>query len=182
LAPSIPRRPRLVTQISGAQRNTLPLSAYLPAWLARVPPHLRALAVIAVVALLLRLWPIAGLSVDYDEGVYWQSLRAMAGGAPLYTSVFSSQPPLFLLGVHPFYLLFGQTLTPARLAVVLYSLAGIAAMYFAGRALAGRWIGVLAALLLALDPLYLTESRTLQAEAPALAFQIACVALAAEAV
>src|SRR5262249_57121318 len=135
LAPSIPRRPRLVTQISGAQRNTLPLSAYLPPWLARVPPHLRALVAIGVVALLLRLWPIAGLSTDYDEGVYWQSLRAMAGGAPLYTAVFSSQPPFFLLGLYPFYLLFGQTLTAARLAVALYSLAGIAALYLAARSL-----------------------------------------------
>src|SRR5262249_48457864 len=142
---------------------------------------MRALSAVVLLALLLRLWPLAGLATDYDEGVYWQSLRAMANGQPLFAATFSSQPPFFLFALYPFYLLFGQTLVAARLALVLYSLAGVVAMYFAGRAIAGRWTGVIAAALLALDPLYAVESRTLQAEAPALVLQIICVALAAEA-
>src|SRR5262249_60620688 len=116
---------------------------------------MRALSAVVLLALLLRLWPLAGLATDYDEGVYLQSLRAMASGQPLFTAIFSSQPPLFLLGLYPLYLLFGQTLVAARLAIALYSMAGVVAMYFAGRAIAGRWTGVFAAALLALDPLYL---------------------------
>jgi 4-amino-4-deoxy-L-arabinose transferase-like glycosyltransferase len=154
------------------------LSAYLPPWLARIPPHLRVLAVILIVGLLLRLWPITGISADYDEGVYWQSLRAMAAGQPLYTAVFSSQPPFFLLGLYPFYQVFGQSLVAARFGVVVYSLAGVLGLYAAGRMIGGRWAGVVAAALLAFEPLYVTESRTLQAEVPSLAFQIVCVALA----
>jgi len=150
-------------------------------WLLQLTLHDRLVLVVALVALALRLWPLGGASTDYDEGVYWQSLRAMAAGHPLFREVFSSQPPLFLLGLYPFYLVLGQSFVAARLAVVLYSLAGLAAIYFAGRAVAGRWAGLAACALLAVDPLYLRVSHTLQAEAPALAFQLVCVALAAEA-
>src|SRR5690349_18687254 len=150
-------------------------------WLLRLTHHDRLVLVVMLVALALRLWPLGGASTDYDEGVYWQSLRAMAAGHPLFREVFSSQPPLFLLGLYPFYLVLGQSFVAARLAVVLYSLAGLAAIYFAGRAVAGRWAGLAACALLAVDPLYLRVSHTLQAEAPALAFQLVCVALAAEA-
>lgn len=138
----------------------------------------RLLIGICLVGLVLRLWPIAGFSIEYDEGVYWQSLRALAGGHALFSSVFSSQPPAFLLALYPLYLLFGQSLIAARLGVVVFSLAGIVALYIAGRAAAGKWAGIAAALLLALDPLYLAESHTLQAEVPALAWEAICLAFA----
>jgi len=139
-----------------------------------------ALLIIGVVALALRLWPLRHYPFDFqDEGAYWQSLRAMAAGQPLFSVVFSSQPPFFLLGVFPFYLLFGQTLVAARLGVVLYSLLGLAASYYIGRAVAGRWAGVIACALLAVDPLYLAESHTLQAEMPSEGLALAGVALAA---
>ena len=147
-------------------------------WFQRMPREARWLVFICLVALLLRVWPLSGVSTDYDEGVYWQSLRAMANGQPLFSSIFSSQPPFFLLSVYPLYLLFGQSLTAARLAIALFSLVGIVAAYVVGRRLAGMWAGLLAALLLAVDPLFLTESRTLQAEAPAISLEIVAVALA----
>jgi hypothetical protein len=148
-------------------------------WLASLPWETRALLIVCGLGLLLRLWPLGGGSLDYDEGVYWQSLRALSAGHPLFTDIFSSQPPGFLLCIYPFYLLFGQSLVAARLAIMLYSLAGLVAMYLLGRAIGGRWTGIVACALLAVDPLYLIESRTLQAEAPSVAFQLACVALAA---
>src|SRR5262249_23274145 len=75
--------------------------------------------------------------------------------------------------------LFGQTLPAARLAVMLSSLAGIAALYVIGKALGGPWTGLVAAALLAVDPLYLHASRTLQAEVPALAFALIGLAVTA---
>lgn len=134
---------------------------------------------LGVLALLLRVWPLGAFSSEYDEGVYWQSLRALTSGHPLFSSVFSSQPPAFLLLLTPFYALFGQSLSAARLGVVVFSLLGPVGLYVAGRALAGRWAGVLAGAFLAFDPLYLTESHTLQAEAPALGFLCVAVAVAA---
>jgi 4-amino-4-deoxy-L-arabinose transferase-like glycosyltransferase len=118
-------------------------------------------------------------STEYDEGVYWQSLRAMAEGHPLYSSVFGSQPPGFLLGVYPGYLLFGQSIVAGRITIALYALVGIVALYVIGRALGGRWTGVLAAGLLALNPRYLQESTTLQAEIPSLTLALVGVALVA---
>jgi 4-amino-4-deoxy-L-arabinose transferase-like glycosyltransferase len=131
-----------------------------------------------VIVLVLALQTLQGQSVDYDEGVYWQSLRAMANGHPLFSSVFSSQPPLFLLSVYPFYMIFGQSLGAARLALICFSLAGIAGTYVTGRALGHRAIGAIACLLLALDPLYEHGAHTLQAELPSVALQIWAVACA----
>lgn len=131
-----------------------------------------------VIALALALQTLQGPSTDYDEGVYWQSLRAMANGHPLFSSVFSSQPPLFLLSIYPFYVPFGQSLGAARIALIVFSLAGIAGTYVAGRALGHRAIGAVACLLLALDPLYEHGAHTLQAELPSVALQIWAVACA----
>src|SRR5258708_860769 len=117
----------------------------------------RLLVGICLLALALRLWPLGGFSTEYDEGVYWQSLRALADGHALFSSVFSSQPPFFLLSLFPLYLLFGQTLAAARLAIVIFSLAGIVAIYSAGAAIGGRWAGLAASPLLARGPRYLTR-------------------------
>ncbi len=122
-----------------------------------------------------------GLPFDrdgYDEGVYWQSLRAMASGYHLYQPIFYSQPPFFLLSIFPTYMLFGQTLWAARLGIVLVSLLGFVGAFLLGHALSGR-IGALAALLLlVIDPLYLQQSQTLQAEAPFVAFALLAVGAA----
>jgi hypothetical protein len=142
------------------------------------PPGWVALAAF-VVALMLALQTLHGRSVDYDEGVYWQSLRAMANGHPLFGSVFSSQPPLFLLSIYPFYIIFGQSLSAARLALIIFSLAGVSGTYVAGRALGHRTIGAVACLLLSLDPLYEHGAHTLQADLPSIALQVWAVACAA---
>lgn len=143
--------------------------------------HTQLLAAVAVLAVALRLFPLSGGMLDYDEGVYWQSLRAMAAGHSLFSQVFSSQPPAFLDLVYPFYALFGQSIAAARLGIAIYSLVGLAAIYVIGRQVAGRWAGLAAFALLAFDPTYLTESHTLQAEAPSVAFGLVCVALAVSA-
>ncbi len=122
-----------------------------------------------------------GLPFDrdsYDEGVYWQSLRAMSGGYHLYQQIFYSQPPFFLVSVFPTYMLFGQTIWAARLGVALISLLGLLGAFLLGKAVSGR-LGALAALLLLIvDPLYLMQSQTLQAEAPYVAFSFLSVGLA----
>ncbi len=133
---------------------------------------------IGVLALASRLALLGVFSAEYDEGVYWQSLRAMAAGHPLYRQVFSSQPPLFLLSIYPFYRLFGQTLGAARFGVACFSLAGLAALYFAGRLAGGGWAGVIVLALATVDPLFLHASVTLQAEGPSIALSAVAVALA----
>ena len=153
------------------------LSAALGAWIARISPAGWVAVGACVLALALALQTLQGPANDYDEGVYWQSLRAMANGHPLFSSIFSSQPPLFLLSIYPFYMVFGQSLSAARLALVFFSVAGIAGVYIAGRALGQRSLGAVACVLLALDPLYQHGAHTLEAELPSVALQIWAVAV-----
>src|SRR5215831_15449504 len=124
-------------------------------------------AFIVLIALAVRLLLLAGGQNDYDEGVYWQSLRALAAGHPLFTSVYSSQPPGFLVLLLPGHLALGGALGGDRLTVLVLALAGVAAAGRTAGLLAGRWAGLLAAALLAADPLFFRQSVTLQAEAAA---------------
>lgn len=114
----------------------------------------------------------------YDEGVYWQSLRALAEGHTLYGQIFSSQPPAFLFSILPTYLLFGQSLFAARLGVALLSLCGLLGALFVGKVLRGKAGALLALLLLVISPLYLAESQTLQADAPSTALMLLTLGLA----
>lgn len=142
-------------------------------------PDARAALAVFVVATLLRLNHL-GLPYDnYDEGVYLASLRSLASGHALFTEVYSAQPPGFLLLLYPAYVLFGHSLLAARLGVMLTSLVGLAGMWWLGKLLGGPRAGLIALAIFAFDPLYLTLSRAVQAEAPALAFAVLAVALAA---
>ena len=140
------------------------------------------IAIIALftIAVGMRLYDL-GLPFDrdtYDEGVYWQSLRAMSAGHPLYQQIFYSQPPLFLLSTYPSYILLGATLWSARFGIALVSLIGLVGALLLGKALSGR-LGAMAALLLVVvNPLYLAQSQTIQAEASCVAFSLLAVGLA----
>ena len=114
---------------------------------------------------------------DYDEGVYWQSIRAMARNEPLFRSVFASQPPVFYETLLPFYLV-GHSLTSVRIGTLVLGVVGLGATYAVGRVLAGHAAGLVALLLVATSPLYLHQSAIVQADGPAVAIGMAAVALA----
>jgi 4-amino-4-deoxy-L-arabinose transferase-like glycosyltransferase len=135
---------------------------------------------LVIAAVLMRLYKLdAPFDRDgYDEGVYWQSLRAMSAGHALYQSIFYSQPPFFLLSTFPGYAFFGSTLWSARLGIALVSLFGLLGAFLLGKALGGRLGAVTALLLLITNPVYLAESQTIQAEASSTAFSLLAVGLA----
>jgi 4-amino-4-deoxy-L-arabinose transferase-like glycosyltransferase len=114
---------------------------------------------------------------DYDEGVYWESLRAMHAGHVLYRDIYSSQPPLFLAAAHPMFEAFGGGLFAARFSCVAFSLAGLLGAYLTGRALAGPWGAAAAMLLAATSVAYVQMSQTLQAEASAVALSWCAVGM-----
>jgi 4-amino-4-deoxy-L-arabinose transferase-like glycosyltransferase len=136
-------------------------------------------AAVVLIAGLVRIPPLAGPLHDDDEGVYWQSLRSLDHGHRLFSDVYSSQPPAFLGMIEPFYALLGRDLTAARVGVLTISLLGVAAGMLAVAELAGRSAGLLAGVLLALDPLMLRESVTLQSDEPAVALALVALAFAA---
>jgi 4-amino-4-deoxy-L-arabinose transferase-like glycosyltransferase len=115
---------------------------------------------------------------NFDEGVYWASLRSLSSGNAIFSEVFSSQPPLFLLGLLPGYEALGGNLLSARIVVVVFSLVALGAIYVAATGIAGRAGGWIAVLLLASNPLFLGLSSMVAAEVPALAFELLTVALA----
>lgn len=123
----------------------------------------------------LRVRLLLGGQLDYDEGVYWQSLRAVHAGHGLFGSVYSSQPPGFLALMAPIAGLISHSIVPARLDVLAISLLG----YLAATALVWRRMGPAGALLtftlLAVDPLIVRESVTLQADSPATALGLVAV-------
>jgi 4-amino-4-deoxy-L-arabinose transferase-like glycosyltransferase len=114
----------------------------------------------------------------YDEGVYWQSLRAMAAGYALYRQIFYSQPPFFLLSTYPFFALLGGTLWSARFGIAMVSLVGLVGAFMLGKALQGRRGGLLAMLLLVLDTLYFSMSQKIEAEVSSAAFSFLAVGAA----
>ena len=133
---------------------------------------------IGALALALRAPLLWGGQIDYDEGVYWQSLRSLAAGHPLFTAVYSSQPPGFLLLLLPAHLVLGGGIAGDRAAVLALSLVGLAAAGWTAGALAGRPAGLIAAAVLAADPLYFRQSIALQADGPSVALVLAALALA----
>ena len=135
--------------------------------------------VLFAIAIAMRLHGLgAPQAFDLDEGVYWETLRAMHAGWTLYRDIYFSQPPLFMGTVYPFYLLFGQNIFAARLGIVLLSLLGLGGLYLIGRVAGGKWGGVAALFLGVASPAYLAMSQTLQAEAPAMGFSVLSVGLA----
>jgi hypothetical protein len=128
----------------------------------------------------MRLVRLSGTSGDLDEGIRGIQLMLMSAGYRPMQEIYSSQGPLLLDLLYPFYRLFGETLGAARLAVGVYSLLGIVGVYVAARAIGGPVGGTVAALLLTLSPNYLRNSRQALAEVPALAPAILAVAAAFE--
>jgi 4-amino-4-deoxy-L-arabinose transferase-like glycosyltransferase len=121
-----------------------------------------------------------GLAIDRagtDEGIYWQTLRAMSRGERLYEPVFGSQPPMAQGAILPGYWLFGSSIWSARFSGVLLSLVGMVAAYVIGQRLGGRLGGLALMLIAAVEPYYLSQSRILQAEVPSIAFTFVAVAL-----
>src|SRR5215471_9029067 len=145
-----------------------------------VDPGLLAMVAVLTASVAVRMTVLSGGQIDYDEGVYWQSLRGLAAGRPLFSSVYSSQPPGFLVLLTPAHILGGGSIVGDRLGILAFSLAGLIGASRLG-ALAGfRWAGLTAVMLLSADPLFLRESVTLQADAPAVALALVAVGLAVD--
>jgi hypothetical protein len=128
---------------------------------------LAPLAIVAV-ALPMRLANIGSYSGKGDEGIRAEQLLLMAAGFRPVKEVFASQGPLSLDVFYPFYLLLGQTLAGARLAVVLSSILAILGVYWTAHLVGGRVGGWLAAAFLIASPTLLKNSRLALVEIPAI--------------
>ncbi|MHB8719295.1 MAG: hypothetical protein ACYDAC_10465 [Candidatus Dormibacteria bacterium] len=143
---------------------------------------LAAIAVLVLATVVTRIPNLGSGPLDFDEGVYWLSLRSLREGHTLFTQVYSSQPPAFLLGVEPLWSWLGGTIEAARSLMTAWACVAVVAAAITGWRLAGPWTGVGVALIVAVDPRIVDQSVTLQADGPATALALAALAAAAVAV
>jgi 4-amino-4-deoxy-L-arabinose transferase-like glycosyltransferase len=138
-----------------------------------------AIGVVVVVTVLSRV-PVLGIGeVDWDEGVYWLSMQSMRSGHPLFLSVYSSQPPAFLLFAEPVWAVLGAGIVAGRAVMLAWGAVAVVAGSVIGWRLGGKIAAVAAAVTLAVDPLMVRQSVVLQADGPATALGLVAVALAA---
>ena len=130
-----------------------------------------ALAAVVLLALFLRVWQLedvpAGLYCDEAGNGYNAYALGTAGidenGTPwpLYVWSFgtSYKNPLFIYGAILPVKLLGLSAFSVRLAAALFGTATVLAIFFLGRAVFGPWVGLWAALFLAVAPWHLHFSR-----------------------
>ena len=140
-----------------------------------------AAGVALVVGIVWRVRLMLGGELGFDEGVYWQSLRSMAHGHPLFSSTYSSQPPTFLDSAYVVWALLGRGLVAARAAVLIWAVVGAAAVAWLAGRIAGTNAALVALAATALEPLATRGSVMLGADLPAAALGVTSVALTVEA-
>jgi len=113
--------------------------------------------------------------LDYDEGVFLISARMATLGYPLFTSVFSSQPPVFLEILALAFRLFGDTVTVGREVMIFFSLTSLGAAAWISWRLVRPIAAPLAIISLGLPIVFFRQARIVQAEMPALAFALLAV-------
>ena len=114
---------------------------------------------------------------DYDEGVYLCSARSAVAGHPLFTEVFSSQPPAFLKILTWSFYLFGDTVVVGRAAIVFFSVVCLAATGWLAWRMNCPLASPAAILMLGLTFIFFRQTNMVDAEIPALALALLGLAL-----
>lgn len=125
---------------------------YLPAW---VPA-----AVILVLALLIRLIGLGAESAWIDEG-YSLALARHSVSEIIRGTAADQHPPLYYLLLH-FWLMMGKNVFYARLLSVILGVINVYQVLVFGRQLKGQWLGLGAALLLAVNPMHVWYSQEIR--------------------
>jgi hypothetical protein len=145
--------------------------------LARSAPilELAAFAGILCLAATLRLPNLNAYTGKFDEGIRTAQLMLMSQGFRPVRDIFASQGPLSLDVFFPFWQAAGQSLGGARLAVVIYSLAAIVLSGLIARSIGGTLAGIVTAVMLAVSPTFLKNSRLALVEIPAMVPALASI-------
>jgi hypothetical protein len=137
----------------------------------RIAVLIEAVAVIGVLTLAvwLRLTGLGDPTDLSDEGIRGIQLRLLAAGYKPVSEIYASQGPLSLWLFYPAVLLAGPDILVARLTVVANSLVVLLGSAWIARAWAGRVAGIATALILAVSPVFLDNSRLAFVEVPSIA-------------
>lgn len=111
--------------------------------------HLFALVPILLAGYLLRVYRLGAQNIWWDEGLAIWAVRKSFVGTTLWTAG-DVHPPLYFWLLWPWTRLAGYSEFAARYITLVYGMLTVALAYPLGKRLAGRPVGLLAALLLAL--------------------------------
>jgi 4-amino-4-deoxy-L-arabinose transferase-like glycosyltransferase len=136
---------------------------------------LPCIALLASFALVSQVGIGIGYSRDYDEGVYLMSARMVAAGHPLFSSVFSSQPPALVEMLAINFRFFGESIVLGRELILLFTLITLALVAMIAAHLISRYAPPLTIIGLALPLTFFKLSHVVQAEPPALAFALLAI-------
>jgi hypothetical protein len=127
---------------------------------------------VAVPALVLRLWAIDSLGVNSDEAVYAGQAASLARDPAFlpYFPVFRAHPLLFQSLLSLEYRMFGVSALGGRLLAVAFGLGTVWLTYAIGARLYARRVGVLAALLIAVMPYAVVVNRQILLDTPLVFF------------
>jgi len=109
---------------------------------------------------------------DLDEGLNVMKALLVARGYPLYTQVWSDQPPLLTYLLAGVIRLYGADIDAARSLVLLFSTALMAAAVHTLRLSWGFWHALAGALILLMLPFYTTLSAAVMVGLPAIAIAV----------
>lgn len=110
---------------------------------------------------------------DFDEGTYLCSARMVRKGYPLFDSVFSSQPPVFVESLALWFGAFGDSVKAARGMVAFFGVISLISIGLIGRSLFGPLAGPLAILCFSLLGAFVRNVQMCTAEIPSIAFTLA---------
>jgi 4-amino-4-deoxy-L-arabinose transferase-like glycosyltransferase len=145
------------------------------------------LALIMLLALGYRLYRLVPLETgllyaqDADEGVYATTAQLALQGYLPYRDFFTPMPPvaiyLFAIVLRVFYHPWGSStgLMALRYACVVCGLATVLLTYLAGRMVGGKWSGLLAGAIVAVDGIVAAQDRRAMLEAPTNMFSLLAI-------
>jgi len=145
------------------------------------------LMLVMLLALGCRLYHLVPLDVgllyaqDADEGVYATTAQLALQGYVPYRDFFTPMPPvaiyLFMTVLRIFYHPWGSAtgLMALRYASVAYGMVTVLLTYSAAKMIGGKWAGLLAAVLIAVDGIVVAQDRRAMLEAPTNMFSILAI-------
>ena len=163
---------------AGPRGGLQTLLSWPPAAWQRLHRDTRVALLVLLVAFFVRLNGLAAPVDNPDEGGAIMVLRLMAHGHLLDQSIQTDHLPGLWVSLLPGYLLAGQTIWAARVAVVVWSLVALGAAWWSSRMLAGPRAGLMTLAMLAFDPFNISQARVVQPVIPGLAWSLLAVALA----
>jgi len=141
-----------------------------------VPAVLWSLAIV-----LFLIWPLAHLGAtawDNDEGLYLQRAALANAGHPLYVETLIDKPPLLVWLLQAAFKLAGNTITAARLTILVQTLMGFMSTSLIAWLLWGKWAGVATAWTMLGFSELIVRANVIMPDLPAAAWSSLAVVLA----